>query len=169
MIFEVRPRSETTRIMNPWPLRSDFDASTHPTHFHPGVQGEGRPWCPDRHRLPGRDVPEAPGQPQPVRPLEGDPPRPPAGGLPGRRAALRRGGPGGRPGAPGRAAGPGTGRPKKSLDVAGWGHAQRRQAVTRLADEYPVRWLCRLFGCPRAGLYRAAAVAADEPTLRAAV
>ena len=41
--------------------------------------------------------------------------------------------------------------------------------MTRLADEYPVRWLCRLFACPRAGLYRAPAVAADEAGLRRAV
>lgn len=41
--------------------------------------------------------------------------------------------------------------------------------MSRLADEYPVRWLCRLFGCPRAGLYRTPAVAADEADLRAAV
>jgi transposase InsO family protein len=41
--------------------------------------------------------------------------------------------------------------------------------VTRLADEYPVRWLCRLFDCPRAGLYRTPAVAPDEGKLREAV
>ena len=41
--------------------------------------------------------------------------------------------------------------------------------MTHLADEYPVRWLCRLFGCPRAGLYRTPAVVADEAKLRAAV
>jgi len=41
--------------------------------------------------------------------------------------------------------------------------------VTRLAGEYPVRWLCRLFACPRAGLYRTPAVAADEAELRRAV
>ncbi len=41
--------------------------------------------------------------------------------------------------------------------------------MTHLADEYPVRWLCRLFGCPRAGLYRTPAVAADEAELRKAV
>jgi hypothetical protein len=33
--------------------------------------------------------------------------------------------------------------------------------VTRLAGEYPVRWFCRVFDCPRAGLYRAPAVADD--------
>ena len=33
--------------------------------------------------------------------------------------------------------------------------------MTRLAGEYPVRWLCRLFDCPRAGLYRAPRVADD--------
>jgi putative transposase len=41
--------------------------------------------------------------------------------------------------------------------------------VTHLADAYPVRWLCRVFDCPRAGLYRGPAVAADEAGLRAAV
>jgi putative transposase len=41
--------------------------------------------------------------------------------------------------------------------------------VTRLADEYPVRWLCRLFDCPRAGLYRTPVAAADEALLRTAV
>jgi transposase InsO family protein len=41
--------------------------------------------------------------------------------------------------------------------------------VTRLADAYPVRWLCRLFGCPRAGLYRTPVAAADEARLRKAV
>ncbi len=41
--------------------------------------------------------------------------------------------------------------------------------MTHLADEYPVRWLCRLFGCPRARLYRTPAVAADEAELRKAV
>jgi putative transposase len=41
--------------------------------------------------------------------------------------------------------------------------------VSRLADEYPVRWLCRLFDCPRAGLYRTPTVAADEAALRTAV
>ena len=41
--------------------------------------------------------------------------------------------------------------------------------MTRLAGEYPVRWLCRLLGCPRAGLYRTPAVADDEADLRAAV
>jgi len=41
--------------------------------------------------------------------------------------------------------------------------------VRGLADGYPVRWLCRLFECPRAGLYRAAAVAGDEAALRRAV
>jgi transposase len=34
------------------------------------------------------------------------------------------------------------------------GRDQRRQVATHLAGEYPVRWLCRLFGCHRAGLYR---------------
>jgi putative transposase len=41
--------------------------------------------------------------------------------------------------------------------------------VRHLADAYPVRWLCRLFDCPRAGLYRVRAVAGDEAALRAAV
>jgi putative transposase len=41
--------------------------------------------------------------------------------------------------------------------------------VRHLADAYPVRWLCRLFDCPRAGLYRVRAVAGDEAALRTAV
>jgi putative transposase len=41
--------------------------------------------------------------------------------------------------------------------------------VRHLADEYPVRWLCRLLGCGRAGLYRAPTEAADEAALRRAV
>jgi putative transposase len=41
--------------------------------------------------------------------------------------------------------------------------------VRHLATEYPVRWLCRLFDCPRAGLYRAPIEAADEAALRRAV
>jgi putative transposase len=41
--------------------------------------------------------------------------------------------------------------------------------VRHLATEYPVRWLCRLFACPRAGLYRIPSEAADEPALRRAV
>jgi putative transposase len=41
--------------------------------------------------------------------------------------------------------------------------------VRHLASEYPVRWLCRLFACPRAGLYRAPTVAGDEAVLRQAV
>ena len=41
--------------------------------------------------------------------------------------------------------------------------------MTRLAGEYPVRWLCRLLDCPRAGLYRTPAVAADEAKLRKSV
>jgi putative transposase len=41
--------------------------------------------------------------------------------------------------------------------------------VRHLAREYPVRWLCRLFDCPRAGLYRVRAVADDEAALRTAV
>src|SRR5690349_461252 len=156
--------------MNPRSLRSDCDGPTTPTHLHPRVQGEGRPRRPHRHRLPGRGVPQAPDQPQPVRPpLEGHPPRTPAGGLPGRRAARLRGRPGGRPGAAGRPAGPGVGRPKKSLDVAGWGRVQRRQVVSHLAGEYPVRWLCRLLDCPRAGLYRTPTAAADEAKLRKAI
>src|SRR5437764_9019511 len=155
--------------MIPGPFRSNFDVSTNPAHVHPRVQGEDRPRCPHRHRLSGRGVPQAPDQPEPVRPLEGDRPGTPARGLPGRRAAVLRGRPGGRPGAAGRATGAGAGRPKKSLDVAGWGPVQRRQVVTRLAGEYPVRWPCRLFDCPRAGLYRTPAVAFDEAKLRAAV
>jgi len=41
--------------------------------------------------------------------------------------------------------------------------------VRHLTSEYPVRWLCRLLGCPRAGLYRAPTVAGDEADLRRAV
>lgn len=41
--------------------------------------------------------------------------------------------------------------------------------MTHLAAGYPARWLCRLFGCPRAGLSRPPAVAADEAKLRKAV
>jgi putative transposase len=41
--------------------------------------------------------------------------------------------------------------------------------VRHLATEYPVRWLCRLFDCPRAGLYRTATEATDETALRRAV
>ena len=41
--------------------------------------------------------------------------------------------------------------------------------VRRLTSEYPVRWLCRLFDCPRAGLYRAPTVPGDEAALRRAV
>jgi putative transposase len=41
--------------------------------------------------------------------------------------------------------------------------------VTHLADEYPVRWLCRLLDCPRAGLYRTSTVAVDEAKLRKAI
>jgi putative transposase len=41
--------------------------------------------------------------------------------------------------------------------------------VTRLAGEYPVRWLCRVFDCPRSGLYRTPAAAADEEKLRKSV
>ena len=41
--------------------------------------------------------------------------------------------------------------------------------MRHLASEYPVRWLCRLFDCPRAGLYRVRAVADDEAALRTAV
>jgi putative transposase len=41
--------------------------------------------------------------------------------------------------------------------------------VRRLSDEYPVRWLCRLLDCPRAGLYRVGTVAGDEAQLRRAV
>jgi transposase InsO family protein len=40
--------------------------------------------------------------------------------------------------------------------------------VRHLADEYPVRWLCRLLGCGRAGLYRTPTEAADEAALRRA-
>ena len=32
--------------------------------------------------------------------------------------------------------------------------------MRHLASEYPVRWLCRLLGCGRAGLYRAPTEAA---------
>jgi len=38
--------------------------------------------------------------------------------------------------------------------------------VRHLATEYPVRWLCRLLGCGRAGLYRVPTAAADEAALR---
>lgn len=38
-----------------------------------------------------------------------------------------------------------------------------------LAGEYPVRLLCRVLRCPRAGLYRAATARADEAGLRRAV
>lgn len=42
--------------------------------------------------------------------------------------------------------------------------------MTALAGEYPTRWLCRLFGCPRAALYRPAEEASEgEDELRAAV
>jgi transposase InsO family protein len=41
--------------------------------------------------------------------------------------------------------------------------------VRHLAGEYPVRWPCRLFGCPRAGLYRRPTIAGDEADLRRAV
>jgi putative transposase len=41
--------------------------------------------------------------------------------------------------------------------------------VRRLATEDPVRWLCRPFDCPRAGLYRAPTEPADEAALRRAV
>ena len=41
--------------------------------------------------------------------------------------------------------------------------------MRHLASEYPVRWLCRLLGCPRAGLYRTATEATDEAALRRAV
>lgn len=42
--------------------------------------------------------------------------------------------------------------------------------MTALADEYPVRWLCRLFACPRAALYRPAEDAGEEEEeLRSAV
>lgn len=41
--------------------------------------------------------------------------------------------------------------------------------MRHLASEYPVRWLCRLVGCGRAGLYRAPTEAADEAALRKAV
>jgi putative transposase len=41
--------------------------------------------------------------------------------------------------------------------------------VTHLADEYPVRWLCRPLDCPRAGLYRTSTVAVDEAKLRKAI
>lgn len=42
--------------------------------------------------------------------------------------------------------------------------------MTALADQFPVRWLCRLLGCPRAALYRQPAEAGEEEDrLRAAV
>jgi putative transposase len=40
--------------------------------------------------------------------------------------------------------------------------------VRHLAKEYPIRWLCRLLDCPRAGLYRITTEAADEAALRRA-
>lgn len=40
--------------------------------------------------------------------------------------------------------------------------------MRHLANEYPVRWLCRLLDCPRAGLYRLGTVV-DEADLRRAV
>jgi putative transposase len=39
----------------------------------------------------------------------------------------------------------------------------------KLADDYPVRLLCRALNCPRAGLYRTPATADDEADLRRAV
>ena len=54
--------------------------------------------------------------------------------------------------------------------MGGWDAAHRRQVVTALASQFPVRWLCRLFGCPRATLYRSAEEAGEEEErLRAAV
>lgn len=41
--------------------------------------------------------------------------------------------------------------------------------MRRLANEYPVRWLCRLFGCGRAGLYRSPTAAVDAAALRQAI
>jgi putative transposase len=41
--------------------------------------------------------------------------------------------------------------------------------VRHLANDYPVRWLCRLFAWPRAGRYRTATEATDEAALRRAV
>ena len=42
--------------------------------------------------------------------------------------------------------------------------------MTALASQFPVRWLCRLFGCPRAALYRPAEEAGEEEErLRSAV
>ncbi len=38
--------------------------------------------------------------------------------------------------------------------------------MRHLATEYPVRWLCRLLDCPRAGLYRTASDVHDEADLR---
>ena len=40
--------------------------------------------------------------------------------------------------------------------------------MRHLASAYPVRWLCRLLDCPRAGLYRPRSQAADEAALRRA-
>ena len=40
--------------------------------------------------------------------------------------------------------------------------------MRHLAKEYPIRWLCRLLDCPRAGLYRITTEAADEAALRRA-
>jgi transposase InsO family protein len=40
--------------------------------------------------------------------------------------------------------------------------------VRHLANDYPVRWLCRLLDCPRAGLYRVGSTADDEAALRRA-
>lgn len=39
----------------------------------------------------------------------------------------------------------------------------------KLSGEYPARWLCRLLGCPRAGLYRRPGERPDEVRLREAV
>ena len=54
--------------------------------------------------------------------------------------------------------------------MGGWDAAHRRQVVTALSDQFPVRWLCRLLGCPRAALYRRPGEAGEEEErLRAAV
>src|SRR5205807_8139358 len=49
---------------------------------------------------------------------------------------------------------------------AGLDRRRRREVVMTLAGEHPARLLCRVLGCPRAGLYRAAAAPADEADLR---
>src|SRR5215468_1534354 len=134
------------------------------------VQGPGGPRADHRAEVRRRTLPPAPAQPQPALVVEADVPGAPAGRLPGRRAALRRGRPHRRAGAAGRPAGPGAGNPKKSLGAAPCDGARRREVVMTLAEHYPARLVCRLLGFPRCALYRAAAPpAADAPALRGAL